>query len=267
MIGHILESLKRPPGQEHYRWITEIPNEGLISFRSVFNQNELLAASPRAIADILVEHYNDWKKPSTVTEVLQLLVGERGLILAEGDLHKRLRKLWSPPFSLSQVRLYYPMMLNKALELVRLVSLQHSDLHSDDGYQVVEVGDWVERATTDIIGAVCLGREINALHNCDDELMDDYRTLVQPNLEKQVWFAANMILRRTVVRCLPWKMSHSMETASNTLQRICYEHVKQKRDSVTEDDDQLDMVSNLIRSDKSNIKIVSEQLLTFLSAG
>lgn len=248
--------------------MTEIPHEGLICFRSVFNQNELLAASPKAIADILVENCNDWRKPSTVIEVLQLLVGEQGLILAEGDTHRRLRKIWSPPFSLSHVRNYYPMMLGKALELMRLVSSQHSHLHSDGGYRVVEIGEWIERAATDIVGSVCLGREIQALHDADDELIKTYRTMVHPTLEKQVWFAANMILRRPIIRCLPWSMSSRMEDASRTLQRICLEHVEQKRRSIDEGgDSQTDIVANLIRSNRWNLGVVSEQLLTFLSAG
>ena len=68
-------------------WINEVPNEGLVRFTTVFNQERLLVTSPEALGEVLVGKSYDWEKPAQMIKGLRRILGE-GVLLAGGNAHK-----------------------------------------------------------------------------------------------------------------------------------------------------------------------------------
>ena len=68
-------------------WINTIPNDGIIRFTTVFNQERLILTSPEALSDALVTHNYDWDKPEQMKKGLGRIVGQ-GVLLASGNVHK-----------------------------------------------------------------------------------------------------------------------------------------------------------------------------------
>ena len=69
------------------RWIDEVPNEGLICYRMVFNQERIFITNARALGEVLVQKNYDFIKPTQLRAGLGRILGV-GILLAEGDEHK-----------------------------------------------------------------------------------------------------------------------------------------------------------------------------------
>ena len=68
-------------------WINNIPNDGVIRFTTVCNQERLLMTSPEALREVLVARNYDWDKPKQMRQSLGRIV-RFGVLLASGDDHK-----------------------------------------------------------------------------------------------------------------------------------------------------------------------------------
>ena len=85
--GHFWEILREPTGTPMRRWINEVPNNGLIHYNMVFNQERILITSARALGEVLVQKNYEFIKPSQVRAGLGRILGV-GILLAEGDEHR-----------------------------------------------------------------------------------------------------------------------------------------------------------------------------------
>ena len=89
------------------------------------------------------------------------------MLAAEGDVHKRMRRVGTPAFSIQNMRAFIPITFKKALELrdkwISLVEERNSKLagkDSEDGKADhacqnrtrLDVCHWISRATFDVIG-------------------------------------------------------------------------------------------------------------------
>lgn len=69
------------------RWVEEVPNDGLIYYRFIFNADRILVTSPKAIGEVLVQKSYDFIKPLDLRGNIGQILGV-GILLAEGDEHK-----------------------------------------------------------------------------------------------------------------------------------------------------------------------------------
>ena len=72
-----------------------IPNEGIIRYYWFFRKERLLITSPKALAEVLVTNNYAFQKPENVRSFLGRILGY-GVLLAEGDEHKRQRRKNTP---------------------------------------------------------------------------------------------------------------------------------------------------------------------------
>ena len=88
--------------------------------------------------------------------MIEWLIGY-GVHAAEGDAHKRQRRVAAPAFSIQNMRAFVPLVFNKGEELKdRWMELVHEQMVKDTqknstGLQL-DVCHWVSRATFDVIG-------------------------------------------------------------------------------------------------------------------
>ena len=85
--GHFKFILKEPTGMPQQRWINEVPNEGLIRYRVLFNTERLLVTSPKALGEVLVQRNYDFVKPAQLRQAIGRILGI-GILVAEGEEHK-----------------------------------------------------------------------------------------------------------------------------------------------------------------------------------
>jgi cytochrome P450 len=141
-----------------------------------------MPTSSSAIQHIL----NNWTiyvKPEPSRRSLQNILG-KGLLTAEGDMHKRQRKVLNPAFATGYIRDIVPIFSEKAADLVDTL-LEKLKSQSAEG---IEMFTYLSRTTLDIIGSagtpfsrerlmVGFGYEFNSLHNPDDPFAKAYSAI------------------------------------------------------------------------------------------
>lgn len=164
------------------------------------------------------------------------------------------------------------MMWKKAVALRQGVAaeIRDSPEYSADDKRltaVVEVNHWANKVTMDIIGVAGLGREFNALKNSDDELIQNYEEILEPTIEKTIYFACQIVLG-SIVNRLPWRMNERMRVTTSNLNRITNQLVRDKREAIKANaDEHFDILSVLIKSNDFSDQQLADQMLTFLAAG
>lgn len=266
---------QRPAGEPLRKLINEVPNEGLIRFPSFFNIDWLLLTNSASLAEVLVHKCYDFEKPGPLRKFLSIILGEE-LVVVEGDLHRFQRKHATPAFSFRHIKDLYPIFWSKAVEMSRsIASEMHghaepvwSDKQSKHLQGVVEINHWSNKATMDIIGVAGLGRDFHALKNPDDELLKNYEEILEPTSEKAIYFAANLLLGQRLVRMLPWRLNGRLKTTTDTLRSFCLQLIRDKKEKIMKQgDENVDILSLLIKSNNFADENLVDQLLTFLAAG
>ena len=112
--------MKEPTGVPQQRWANEVPNEGLIYYRSFLNEGRLIPTSPKALAEVLVQNSYEFVKPFQFRAGVGRLLGI-GVLLAEGEEHRIQRKNLMPAFSFRHVKDLYPVFWSKSCELVQAI--------------------------------------------------------------------------------------------------------------------------------------------------
>ncbi|USW54903.1 Putative cytochrome P450 [Septoria linicola] len=156
--------LHEPKVTELEQWMDTIPNTGLIRYYGLWNEERLYAASPAAVTDLLVKQPYHYTKPR-LQYVLADNIASKGLLIQEGDIHKKARKAFNPAFNAERIRKAYPAMLRSAADTVDHVSaqIQQGDVLKPTGQ--VSILKLISAAAIDIIGHWGFSRSFNALED------------------------------------------------------------------------------------------------------
>ena len=120
---------------------------GLVVYPGLFRVSRVMPTSAATIQHIL----NEWTlyvKPEQSRRALANILGN-GLLTAEGETHRRQRKVLTPAFATSYIRDNMPIFSAKAADLVDVLKKELPN-QSTNG---VEVFGFLSRATLDIIGS------------------------------------------------------------------------------------------------------------------
>ncbi|KAL9055521.1 MAG: hypothetical protein Q9162_003518 [Coniocarpon cinnabarinum] len=141
-----------PRGSTPLKWIDEYPRADLIRVRGLL-ASTLIVRSSRALRDILNAKSYDFEKPRGSRSFLARVMGF-GLIVSEGDMHQKQRRVLNPVFHIKNVRETYEFLWQKTkllLEQLELVVLSEPLPKGDDASQgvasgFVEMDEWSRSA-------------------------------------------------------------------------------------------------------------------------
>ncbi|KAF8174471.1 cytochrome P450 [Mycena galopus ATCC 62051] len=163
-----LRNLPGPQGADvvfgHFRQINNDPTLTLkwrnqfgnnFQLRSFFNKRELWTADTKALNHILVSAHLYQKGLVGQRFTKDLLGG--GLIAAEGEEHKRQRKISNPAFGVPQIRKLNEIFNQKSAQL-RDIWMKELAVDSR-----IDVFIWLSKMTLDVIGLAAFNYEFNAL--------------------------------------------------------------------------------------------------------
>ncbi|OQU94407.1 hypothetical protein CLAIMM_00766 [Cladophialophora immunda] len=273
ILGHFLTGLKATRGEEHLKYSLETPSDGLIRLRDLFNSDQILVTSPKALAEILVNKPYDYPKPERSREFLRTGLGD-GLVVAEGEYHKFQRKYATPSFSFRHVKDLYPLFWDKAMKMTKAIEDEIFDpqetVTNIEGKLVgiTDIERWVPRATLDIIGVAGLGRDFNTLENPDDKMATLYATLFTPTLGTRMVAASILIFGHRWTKVLLPSASRTIYNAVSGIRSLCGKFVREKRERIKQaDDESVDVLASLIKADVFSDHELVDELLTIIAAG
>ncbi|KAK4197761.1 cytochrome P450 [Triangularia verruculosa] len=279
LYGHFPIIKKFPTGHPMIEWVNTIPNDGLIRYYGIFNQERLLPTTPKALTELLTTKNYDFQKPSSWRWIIGRMLGI-GLLLAEGDEHRVQRRNLNPAFHFRHVKNLYPIFWAKSKQGVETLTkkiLEESKKASespeaqekgDSRTAVVEVGNWASRIALDIIGVTGLGRDFGAIADPGNELNQTYQNLFSPSKQNRVLGLLNLIFPARLVQRLPVKRNADVFEAARYIRAVCHDLIRTKKEK-HERKESLgnDILSTAIESGAFTDENLVDQLMTFLAAG
>jgi cytochrome P450 len=265
LLGHFRRIFKDPTGEPQRDWIDSVPNDGVLYYRWLFNESRVLVTSPKALGEVLVQRSYDFVKPERLRSGLGRLLGV-GILLAEGDEHKRQRKMLMPAFSFRHIKDLYPIFWNKSKEMTDQISTTIAN--DPDKSSVIEIREWSSRATLDIIGLAGMGRDFDSLANPDNELNETYKSIFAGNRGAQIIQVILGLIPHWLAVALPLKRNDEIGKAVGTIKSVALNLIAEKRAKLLAGESKhVDILSVAMESGGFSDEDLVNQLMTFLAAG
>lgn len=244
-----------------------IPHDGIFRYLGIFNSERLVTTSPKALAEICTRNY-EFIKPRQLMYFAGQILGP-GLVLSEGDEHKRQRKLLMPAFAVKHIKDLYPVFWEKAKEVTdKMTELMKNDTSKEKELSTFDIGAWASRAALDVITLAALGKDFGAIKDPETPLNRTYRTIFEPTRLLQIFATIRVVIPEWIVNIIPIKHNLAMERAAQTIKATCRDviHAKQEKLAKKELTD-IDILSIMVRSQQIAEDGMVDQMMTFLAAG
>jgi len=230
--------------------------------------------NPKALGEVMVSKNYDFDKPSQFRFVLGRLLGV-GILLAEGEEHRRQRKNLMPAFAFRHIKDLYPLFWSKARESVAALAAHVLREAADGGAAktgearaAVEVSEWSSRVTLDIIGAAGLGRDFGAVKDPNNELVRTYSALFSPNRQAQLLGLLGLITGDWLASKIPVKRNSDVRAAREVIRSTCRDLIREKKEKLArKETSSVDILSVALESGGFTDENLVDQLMTFLAAG
>lgn len=133
----------------------------------------------------VLQHTSIYEKPETSRRLISGLIGV-GMLSAEGQVHKRQRRVAMPAFSLQTMRALVPLVFSKGTELKDkwMSIIRGADVKHGKGH-LINVCSWASRATFDVMGSAGFDYQFNAIQNEDNELLRAYTDMFEIAVSRQ----------------------------------------------------------------------------------
>ncbi|KAF7356067.1 hypothetical protein MVEN_00936500 [Mycena venus] len=186
-------------------------------YHRFFGRAALYTADLKAIHHFLA-NTETYQKSEWARFTLGRIVGP-GILVVEGDVHKRQRKIMNPAFGPAQVRELTEIFVEKSMQLRDSWA---SQVANSSGVVRVDALSWLRKTTLDIIGLAGFNYKIDAIGAEDgappNELVDAFEALLAG--ETGFSLARFLQLRFPILRNIPFKQDKVFSKAQATMMRI-----------------------------------------------
>ncbi|KAK7207629.1 cytochrome P450 [Myxozyma melibiosi] len=255
IVGHLSGIHSAPPGMKHLEWMESYPEDSWIRYRGFFGLERIIPYGPAELQAILMTNSYDFVRPNETRNNLSLILGD-GILAAEGDSHKRQRRLLNPAFSFGHIKGLTPIFLDKSLQLADYLSKELEEAlakkpaadsadsetkesestDSDDkayvlgpGEAVINVDHPIHSTTLNIIFLAGFGTKFDALANPDDPLVQAYRAVFTVPDSISTWMKAQFVLNMVFgAGVLPTKRNRDVAKAKKVVQSYCLKLIEEK---------------------------------------
>ncbi|KAI0835283.1 cytochrome P450 [Hypoxylon sp. FL0890] len=229
ILGQEVRKFKaESPVSVQLEWMRKWPDAPFIRYLSFAGKEVLLVNSLAAHKAVLQTHVYDFVKPPFFARLVGEITGV-GLLFAEGEHHKRERRLLAGPFSVPSMRKLLPVFREKAKDITRVFE----NLLGDKPHGTVEAIETLSKSTMDTIGVTVLGIELDTLSSMYplgfQELYS--RVLHQGALGQLIWVVNAFIPIRRIV---PLEANHRFIQAITDLRKMLRDIIQKRRADLTD---------------------------------
>ena len=170
-----------------------------------------------------------------------------------------------PAFNFRHVKELYPIFWAKAQEMVNYIETQLKNTAPDN---TIEIGEWISRATLDIIGLAGMGQDFNSLRDPDTKLNRVYRSVFQPNRAAQILGLLQFFIPNSILRALPLQRNDDILAAAKLARETSRQLVQAKKKRLEKKESvSPDIISIALESGGFTDEQLVDNMMTFLAAG
>ncbi|SGY30035.1 BQ5605_C002g01109 [Microbotryum silenes-dioicae] len=260
LLGNLDQISSSPPGVPQKHWSRQYG--GLFKFRGFLGEQRLCITDPVALSYILVQNGYRFVKPGEVRGNLARNLGS-GLLFAEGDDHKRQKRIMIPAFAPSALRNLVPTFFELSYTLkdrwVALIETSDSDEKAfasnekmeewnkthEEGMVVLDVLKWLSKLTLDTIGVAGFGYDCGALSGTPSELASAFQSILTGggSIPKKVPISQLLLTRLTghfatlfpninLSKLVPNKRVQLIRIFTETMERVSRKIIEEKREEL-----------------------------------
>ncbi|KIO10441.1 hypothetical protein M404DRAFT_129598 [Pisolithus tinctorius Marx 270] len=173
LFGNLPELYQGMAGEAEFRWKNLYGN--VIRVKGILGEDQLVVADPKALSRIFVPAaYQFPKVPER--RILTFMMLGKSVLWADGDVHKRQRKILNPGFGGAESRAFLAVSQASAQAMVgKWMELVEAD---NSGKIVMDIPSWVSRAALNAIGEGAFDIRLGSLENSESPLAKNYQGLL-----------------------------------------------------------------------------------------
>lgn len=256
-------------GVPQRRWHKQ---HGRIIRYHILGRPRLSVIDDDALTQITVRNPYVWEKPPSERRLLTEMLG-KGVLLAEGNVHVQQRKALAPAFSISSIKALLPVFWGKGLLLSKL---WQAEFKEDAETLSIEILDWLNRTTLDIIGEAGLGTNFDSLNHPETPILKAYQLYF--NFDGWAQFYHGLQTQTPLAKYLPVKEKRDITAASRIIRGIASQivQVKQSEKLSKPLSRAKDIISLVVRDNSTasgkldgqmSFETMRDQVMTFIGAG
>ncbi|VDB83977.1 unnamed protein product [Peniophora sp. CBMAI 1063] len=197
---------QREVGELEFQWLKKYG--GAWKIHDPLGGERLMLADPKGLQYVLQTSGYRFPKNAISQGEIHMIFGD-GILWAQGDQHRKHRKIMNPAFSVPQLKSFLPVFLGYAEKLVQKWKEEEITPGQGAVEPVINVYSWLSRTTLDVIGEVGFGFQFGSLNNKKSELAAAYEGLfLEGNLYPARWFLVFRSLWRYIPASVLWYMRY-----------------------------------------------------------
>ena len=269
--GQTLAIITEEVGVPHRRWHKR--HGPILRYFTLFGRTRLSVIDDEALKQITIKNPYTWRKPLLYRNFLIPILGD-GVLLAEGEAHVQQRKALAPGFSISSIKALSPIFWRKALLLSKLwrAELRKGSVQISS----IEVLDWLNRTTLDIIGEAAFGANFDTLNHPETPIREAYQRYFKVDNWGQLFHGLQS--QSTLAEYLPMRTKRKMLAARRTLVDISSAIIQNKQSKKLSQtlSREKDIIALIVQDNstatgrlegKMNFETMRDQVMTFLGVG
>ncbi|KAJ3516711.1 hypothetical protein NMY22_g14142 [Coprinellus aureogranulatus] len=196
--------------------------------------DRLLTLDPVSVAYIM-KNSTIYEKPWQSRKLISSLIG-CGMLAAEGQMHKRQRRVATPAFSIQNLRALVPLVFRKGDELKnKWLELAEKQASQCKEPLRLDVCHWVSRATFDVIGVAGFDYNFNAIQNETNELFNAYKDMFEIAISQGNGLTtAILIYAPWWYKLFPTRISETVDRCQKVIKRIAGNLIQEKKQKIQE---------------------------------
>ncbi|CAG8614232.1 4348_t:CDS:2 [Gigaspora margarita] len=148
---------------------------GIVRYHGLLNESNILISDPKLIQQVLINHTYDYPRLFFLKNVVKGVLGE-SIILAEGDSHKRQRKMMNPSFAFANIKEMFPIFIQAGHKLKDIWMKQIGNKKEER----ITITALISKVTLDVIGLVGFNYEFNSTTS-ESKLIQAYSSIIDSN--------------------------------------------------------------------------------------
>ncbi|GAA5968939.1 hypothetical protein JCM3765_002935 [Sporobolomyces pararoseus] len=197
---------------------------GAVRYHGLLGNQRLVLFDHAALNHVLLSNCYEYPKPDEVRGDLAMILG-KGVLFAEGDDHRRQRRILQPAFSPAHIRALGPVFFEYSYKLreiwrnlVKTGADDEKAFASTESYEdyrrkkedkqeaTLDIMPWLSRLTLDIIGYAGFGYTFDSLNRTENKLATAFAGMFSPSAVAKKPRPSAFLIQRIIgffIRALP----------------------------------------------------------------